>query len=194
MKNYIKKIIYTILILIITIVFTLFCRNYLNNVNTATNTNKNNNTNNQINSDYSTINLTEATVIKVVDGDTIWVNIDGIEQKVRLIGIDSPEYTKEIETYGKEATDFTTNNLLGNTIYLQKDISDTDSYDRLLRYVWLEKIDTINKDNVDKYLFNNILVSEGLAESNYYKPDILLQDYLEDSENKAKDKKIGMWQ
>ena len=146
-------------------------------------------------SSYSNITLTEAVVTKVVDGDTLWVTIDGKEEKVRLIGIDCPEYTKEIEPYGKEATEFTTNELLGKTVYLQKDVSDTDSYDRLLRYVWTKDVsDNLTDENILDYLFNNKLVEEGLAESNYYAPDILFQVFLEQTETQAKENKKGMWQ
>lgn len=192
MKNNIKKVIYNILAVILILIFTMFCKYYItqksqNNANLDENIKSNN---------YNSIQieLTPAIVTKIIDGDTILVDIDGESKKVRLIGIDCPEYTTEIEAFGKEATDFTSQNLLGKTVYLQKDISDTDSYDRLLRYVWIQKIDVINKENINNYLFNNILVTQGLAQSNYYKPDILLQHYLESSESYAKKQKIGMWQ
>ena len=119
---------------------------------------------------------------------------DGNEEKIRLIGIDCPEYTKEIEAYGKEATEFTTEKLLNKTIYLQKDITNTDNYDRLLRYVWTQKIDEITDENTKNYLFNYTLVYEGLANSNYYKPNTTLQNYLEEAEDYAKENKKGMWQ
>lgn len=194
MKKYIKKIITVILLVIITILFAVYYKNYLNNNiniyqenNITTNINNTDKENNQV-------ELTEATVTKVIDGDTIWVDINGKEEKVRFIGVNCPEYTTKIEEYGKEATEYTTNELLGKKVYLQKDISQTDDYNRLLRYVWLEKIDTINEENIENYLFNAKLVINGYAQSNYYKPDISLQNYLEKFEKESKEQKIGIWQ
>ena len=194
MKKYIKKIITVILLVVIAILFAVYYKNYLNNNiniyqenNITTNINNTDKENNQV-------ELTEATVTKVIDGDTIWVDINGKEEKVRFIGVNCPEYTTKIEEYGKEATEYTTNELLGKKVYLQKDISQTDDYNRLLRYVWLEKIDTINEENIENYLFNAKLVINGYAQSNYYKPDISLQNYLEKFEKEAKKQKIGIWQ
>jgi len=196
MKDTIKKIISLILVIGIAIFVAFFMKDKINNTEPNTEvTDAINEIYEYLNSSSSKITLTEATVTKVVDGDTIWVTIDGKEEKVRLIGINCPEYTKEIEPYGKEATEFTTNALLGKTIYLQKDISDKDSYDRLLRYVWTEDVSNkIDDSNVLDYLFNYTLVNEGLAESNYYKPDIKYQKILENAETQAKENKKGMWQ
>ena len=52
----------------------------------------------------------------------------------------------------------------------------------------------INEENIKNYLFNYSLVYEGYAESNYYKPDITLQSYLEDAQTQAKENKKGMWE
>ncbi len=193
MKNKIKYLIITILIICITMFFAIFAKDLLNNKAKLNESNSSNILDNIFNTNDE-INLQEAYVTKVVDGDTIWVNIEGKEEKIRLIGVNSPEYTKEVEPYGKEATEFTTHKLLNKTIYLQKDVSDTDSYDRLLRYVWTDKIDVINEENIKNYLFNYSLVYEGYAESNYYKPDITLQSYLEDAQTQAKENKKGMWE
>ena len=84
--------------------------------------------------------------------------------------------------------------MYNKTIYLQKDVTDTDDYDRLLRYIWLDKVDEINEETVKKSLFNYDLVVNGLAQSNYYKPNVTLQDYLEQAEIYARRHNIGMWQ
>lgn len=139
------------------------------------------------------IELVEAYVYKIVDGDTLWVRIGNKETKVRFIGINSPEYTKKIEHYGKEATEYTASKLLDKTVYLQMDISDTDEYDRLLRYVWTEKVDEVTEENVSKYLFNYELVYEGMAKSKAYEPDTTLQHYLTRAEQNARKNKKGMW-
>lgn len=195
MKNNLKKIIYLIVLIAITAFASYFLKDALdekaqNNLNnTNTNTEIVTNTN-----EKEEIELQEAYVTKIIDGDTLGVTIDGNYYKVRLVGINCPEYTKEIEPYGKEATEYTTEKLYNKTIYLQKDISNTDNYDRLLRYVWLNKVETIDEETIKNSLFNYELVINGLAHSNYYKPDITLQNYLEDAENYAKQNKIGMWQ
>lgn len=196
MKDTIKKIIMLVLVICMAVFVALFMKDKINNAEPNTElTDTVKALSDKLLSGYEVLKLEEAIVTEVVDGDTIWVTIDGKEEKVRLIGIDCPEYTKEIEPYGKEATEFTTNELLGKTIYLQKDHSDTDSYDRLLRYVWITDISNIQDDNkVFDYLFNNILIKEGLAESNYYNPDIKYQIVLEESEKDAKENKKGMWQ
>ena len=195
MKNNIKKIIYILILVVLTALASYFLKkeldekaqNNLNNNNTeiTTNTTQNN---------KEEIELQEAYVTKVIDGDTIGVTIDGKYYKVRFVGINCPEYTKEIEPYGKEATEYTNEKLYHKTIYLQKDITDTDNYDRLLRYIWLDKVDTINEETIKNSLFNYELVINGLAHSNYYKPNITLQNYLEEAEDYAKKNKIGMWQ
>lgn len=193
MKENIKKFIYTL----VSIAAIIFASIYLKDTLKEKAENNLNNSEQQTvieQTETEKIELQEAYVTKVIDGDTIGVTIDGKYYKVRFIGINCPEYTKEIEPYGKEATEYTNNKLYHKTIYLQKDVSDTDNYDRLLRYIWLEKVDEINEDTIKESLFNYELVVNGLAYSNYYKPDISLQDYLEDAEDYAKENKIGMWE
>lgn len=189
LKNNIKKIIF----LVILIVVAIFSSNYLKEYLNTKSQDNSKITSTSYANNYNNIELVQATVTKIIDGDTIWVDIDGNEYKVRFIGVNCPEYTTKIEPYGKEATEYTTNYLMGKTVYLQKDVTDTDKYDRLLRYVWLEKVDEINDETIRNYLFNAKLVIDGMAKSNYYKPNITLQNYLEKYENEAKENKIGMW-
>lgn len=128
-----------------------------------------------------------AALVRVVDGDTIVVDISGDEYKVRLIGIDTPESVasdsylemtgKENTQEGEKASDFVKNLLAGTeTVYLQKDVSDTDRYGRLLRYVWLEIPDD-DKDieEISSKMLNGILVREGIAEPAAYAPDTVHQ-------------------
>ena len=108
MKNNLKKIIYLIVLIAITAFASYFLKDALNekaknnlnsnNTEITTNTTQNNEKNNQT-------EFEEAIVTKIIDGDTIGVTIDGKYYKVRFIGINCPEYTKEIEPYGKEATE-----------------------------------------------------------------------------------------
>ena len=136
-----------------------------------------------------------AKLVRVVDGDTIVVDIAGDEYKVRLIGIDTPESVasdeylertgKENTEEGKDASEFT-KNVLENTetVYLQTDISDTDRYGRLLRYVWLEIPE--NKESTEEIstkMLNGILLSEGIANAVEYKPDTHYAEVFEQLES-----------
>ena len=79
-----------------------------------------------------------ATVTRVVDGDTIHVSIGGKDYKVRYIGVNTPEITfGKNEPLGKEAKNYNAKLVDGQTVYLVKDVSETDKYGRLLRYVFV---------------------------------------------------------
>lgn len=81
--------------------------------------------------------VTAAKVTRVVDGDTFYARLSsGREEKVRLIGVDAPESTKEVEPYGKEAAAYAKKRLAGKTVYLELDVQQRDKYGRLLAYVW----------------------------------------------------------
>lgn len=143
--------------------------------------------------DYNT-NFTEATVKRVVDGDTLVVNINKEDYKVRIIGVNTPESTTKIETYGKEASNFTKSIMtLGKKIYLEKDVSETDKYGRLLRYVWLEVPNEIDRNNIENKMFNAILLKNGYAQVATYPPDVKYVDYFTNIQKEAKKKNIGLW-
>lgn len=142
-------------------------------------------------------NWTVAEVIKVVDGDTIDVNIGGEKHRVRFVLADTPETKhprKPVEYYGKEASEFTKNQLEGKTVYLEQDVSDTDRYNRLLRYIWLEVPDgdDIEKDLMEK-CFNAQLLLQGYANLATFPPDVKYVDYFKNFEAYARDNKIGLW-
>jgi micrococcal nuclease len=116
----------------------------------------------------------KAFVTRVVDGDTIWVELSGESKKIRFIGVNTPEKGEDMY---QEATDYTTEMLLEQTIYLEKDISDVDQYGRLLRYIWLE-LPTADTDEEKRMkLFNSMLLEEKLAEIVVYKPDTKYLEY-----------------
>jgi len=120
-----------------------------------------------------------AKVIQVIDGDTI--TIEG-GYRVRYIGIDTPEVHPVPEAYGTEAWQVNRQLVEGKEVRLERDVSETDKYGRLLRYVY-----------VDDVLVNAELVRLGLAEAKGYPPDIKYQDYLEKMEAEAKKAGRGMW-
>lgn len=129
----------------------------------------------------------KATLVRVVDGDTIVVDIDGTEAKVRLIGINTPEsvapdsYRVSNSEEGILASEYVKDLLKDTTtVYLQKDISDTDKYDRLLRYVWLEiPEDAHNINEISTKMLNGILLLDNVAEPVEYEPDT---EYADDFE------------
>lgn len=138
---------------------------------------------------------TEAEVVEVVDGDTIKVrDAEGGRaaetETVRLIGIDTPE-TRDPndpgECYGAEATAYSRSLFPeGGTVWLEHDVSDTDRYDRLLRYVWIE-------DDGGAYLANELLVREGYAVVSTYPPDVKHVERLTDAQDAATDEQAGLW-
>jgi micrococcal nuclease len=136
-------------------------------------------------------NLEAATVARVVDGDTFELT-DG--RKVRLIGVNTPESTTRTEPYGKEASKYTTSKLEGKNVYLQKDVSETDRYGRLLRIVWLQiPTDDMNESEIRTKMFNADLVLNGYAEPSTYPPDVKYSDYFVKFAREAREKNKGLW-
>jgi micrococcal nuclease len=134
-------------------------------------------------------------VVDVTDGDTVRVDIDGEEYRLRYIGIDTPETVAPdapVEAYGPEAT--TANALLvgGADVVLEVDVSDTDRFDRLLRYVWLAP--GTGDASTDTWTLVNLeLVRAGLAEAVDYPPDTKYSDELDAAEHEAREQHLGMW-
>jgi micrococcal nuclease len=127
-----------------------------------------------------------ARVRRVVDGDTIQVSIDGQDHTVRYIGIDSPETVRPnhpVEWMGPEATAANEALVGGQMVYLEKDVSETDRYGRLLRYVYL----------ADGIMVNAELVRQGYAYSSTYPPDVKYQELLNRSEREAREAGRGLW-
>lgn len=126
--------------------------------------------------------LTEVKVIRVVDGDTI--EIEGGE-KVRYIGVDTPETVdprRAVGCFGREAAGKNKELVEGQMVRLEKDISETDKFGRLLRYVWVEQV-----------LVNDYLVRGGFAYASSYPPDIKYQEQFRVAEKEAREKKQGLW-
>ena len=120
-----------------------------------------------------------AKVLEVIDGDTI--TVEG-GYRVRYIGIDTPEIHPRVEAYGIEAWQANRRLVEGKRVRLERDVSETDRYNRLLRYVY-----------VDNIFVNAELVRAGLARAKAYPPDTRYQDYLEKMEAEARQAGRGMW-
>jgi len=124
--------------------------------------------------------------VKVVDGDTIHVEIDGTVYAVRYIGIDCPETThpyEPVEWMGPEATEANRQLVENKTVYLEKDVSETDRYGRLLRYVFLAEGTFVNAE----------LVRLGYAQSVTYAPDVRHQNLLLKMQQEAIQAGRGLW-
>ncbi len=123
-----------------------------------------------------------ATVAAVVDGDTIKLQ-DG--RTVRYIGIDTPETkhpTKAKQCFGKEASEHNKQLVFGQTVELEKDVSETDRYGRLLRYVWL-----------NGQLVNALLVRDGYAHAASFPPDLKYQSQFATLAVEAQQAGRGLW-
>lgn len=135
--------------------------------------------------------LDRGTVVYVVDGDTFDVELDsGETERIRPILVDAPEICHqsspsdcEPDPYGEEATEFTKDLLLNETVYLEQDVSETDRYDRRLAYVYLEHGE----------MFQELLLAEGLAEVAVFEPDVRYQRNFEQIEQDAKDQQLNLW-
>jgi micrococcal nuclease len=128
---------------------------------------------------------TQVTVTKVTDGDTIHVTYEGRDERVRLIGIDTPEvswYGGEGGCFGEEAGLFTRGRLDGRTVRLEFDVDPEDRYGRLLAYVFL-----------GDELFNLTLVRLGYATADPVAPDTARAAQFEAAERQARAAGVGLW-
>lgn len=123
-----------------------------------------------------------ATVSAVIDGDTIELTD---KRRVRYIGIDTPETkhpSKGVECFGKESAQKNKELVEGKTITMQKDVSETDKYKRLLRYVW-----------VDDLFINEFLVREGYALQSTFPPDVRFTELFKQAAEDARTYRRGLW-
>jgi micrococcal nuclease len=125
---------------------------------------------------------TTAIVARVIDGDTIELQ-GGL--RVRYIGMDTPETVdpgQPVGCYGPEASARNKALVEGKTVQLEKDVSETDRYGRLLRYVYLNGV-----------MINEQLVAEGYAMSSTYPPDVKYQDRILAAQQAARNANRGLW-
>ena len=121
-------------------------------------------------------------VTKVIDGDTIEI-VGG--RKVRYIGIDTPERLdprKGVQCFGEEAYKKNKELVEGKRVRLEKDVSETDKYGRLLRYVYAGDI-----------FVNQYLVRQGYAYAYTFPPDIKYAEEFVQAQRKAREEKKGLW-
>ena len=129
-----------------------------------------------------------ATVDYVVDGDTVDLIIDGVEERVRLIGIDTPETKKEntpIECFGLEATAFAQSLLPeGTPLYVERDVEARDVYGRLLAYIY----------RIDSGIFVNLeIVRQGYAQPLTIPPNVAHSTEFVEAARAAERANLGLW-
>ena len=130
-----------------------------------------------------------ATLVKLVDGDTIAVSVNGKNETVRIIGIDTPEVIdprKTVECFGKEASEFARITLQDNkNLLLESDPTqgDRDKYNRLLRYVWTDDVTD----------FGKLMIESGYASEYTYDLPYKYQKVYKEAEGKALEAKKGLW-
>jgi micrococcal nuclease len=127
-------------------------------------------------------------VTKVIDGDTIVVAIGGVNQTIRLIGVNTPESVdprRPVECFGNEASARAKSLLLGHTIRLIADPTqgDKDKYNRLLRYVYRE----------DGLFVNKQLIEDGYASEYTYATPYQYQSDFRQAQIVAQREKRGLW-
>ena len=134
-----------------------------------------------------TLSETEtARVVRVIDGDTVEIDLDGSLETVHYIGIDATEAGRDGEVgecFSAEATARNSELVLSKTVTLQTDTSDRDRFGRLLRYVWLS----------DGRMVNLVLVEEGYAGALEFPPDTRYSAPLKAANDRAKAAGIGWW-
>ncbi len=133
-----------------------------------------------------------AVVLRVIDGDTIVVDRGNGAEKVRYIGVDTPETVdprEPVQFMGEEASAANAALVEGREVLLERDVSELDRYGRLLRYVWVE-----DPSQPSGWLLVNLaLVARGYAQVVTYPPDVLYVDLYTAAQEAARDAGLGLW-
>lgn len=131
-----------------------------------------------------------ATVNYVIDGDTIIATIDGAEEHIRLIGIDTPEIAhpergQTADCFGPEASQYTETLLpVGTEVQLQRDVEGRDDYDRILAYVYRAS---------DGIFVNYEIVRHGFARPLSIYPNDTFAELFADAASDAHAEDLGLW-
>lgn len=130
-----------------------------------------------------------AKVVRVIDGDTIVVDIEGKQYHLRYIGMDTPESVKPdtpVQPMALQATAANKALVAGKTVRLEKDVSETDRFGRLLRNVWVEHDGRL-------VLVGLELVRTGYANVTTFPPDVKYVDQLLAALEEARSRGVGLW-
>jgi micrococcal nuclease len=127
-----------------------------------------------------------ARVERVVDGDTFIATVRNRRERVRIIGVDTPESVdpnRPDEPFGQEASDFAKHYLNGATVRMAGDVEPRDRYGRLLAYVWLR----------DGTFWNALLAAEGYAQQLTIPPNVTYADLFRRLVSEARRNNRGLW-
>lgn len=127
-------------------------------------------------------------VTRIVDGDTIVVDMSGVSTKVRLIGLDTPESVdprKPVQCFGVEAANHARELLAGKSVRLEFDPSQgqLDRYGRTLAYIFLP----------DGTNFAERMIAEGYGHEYTYRLPYKYQSAFKAAEKTARDAQLGLW-
>ncbi len=128
-----------------------------------------------------------ARVVRVVDGDTIVVRLGGRDERVRYIGVDTPETVKPrtpVQCFGKEASAANKRLVEGRTVELVADVEERDRYGRLLAYVYRAP---------DRVFVNERLVRDGYASPMTIPPNVRFADRFAALAREARENGRGLW-
>ncbi len=123
--------------------------------------------------------LTKATVVKVIDGDTIDVSIGQNTFRVRIIGYDAPEKN---QPFGETATKFLQALVEGREVLLESDAQAIDKYGRRLYHVWLPQV-----------LLSELMLLSGLGQQMTIPPNVRHVDFLTKAQQSGRDIGLGIW-
>lgn len=129
-------------------------------------------------------------VKRVVDGDTIVIDVNGNEYRVRYIGVDAPESVKPnspVECYGKEASGYNSRLLENKKVYLERDEVDIDDFGRLLRYVY------VKPNFFTTYMVNHRMIEQGYATTLIIPPNVNYSNEFLEASRAAQDQQRGLW-
>lgn len=134
------------------------------------------------------------TVSRVIDGDTAVINISGVDERVRLIGIDTPETKREgspVEYCGPESTKFTAALLDGKKVRLEYDAEKRDKYGRLLAYVYTTG--KLSDGTAIEVFANAEIIASGYAGLMTIPPNVKRAGVFVENLRRARIEKRGLW-
>ena len=130
------------------------------------------------------------TVVRLVDGDTIHVQVNGRVEKVRYIGVNTPEIhhpRKGEEPGGREAREVNRRLVEGRSVRLEPDVQQRDRYGRLLAYVW------VRREDGGEVMVNAELVRLGYAQVMTIPPNVRYTNTFLALQRQARDEHRGLW-
>ena len=181
-KRQLLEISIFIVIIVIGLIFGVITKDDILAAFTAENSNTTTNTT----TDKEDISNKTFKVLKVVDGDTIQIDYNGKKEKVRMIGIDTPESVHPDETRnnenGKIASEYTKKLLTDKEVTLELDVQERDKYGRILAYVYL-----------NGKMINKKLLEDGYAQVATFPPNVKYVKEFTKIQEKAKEAEKGLW-